>query len=83
MTRKIIIAVLSAAELLLLHMCGGYIHRAMTGAVLVGEYDAHFVGYYILSIPFFAGLAVCSVFLACFIVKEIKVTKNNKTINKK
>ena len=59
-------------DAVLLYMAIGYTFRGITGAKLVGDATAHFVGYYMLAAPFWAIVLILTAILVFFLCKKKK-----------
>ena len=61
MAKKVLFSAMVILDLLLLHMVGGYIYRALSAPKLIGPNTAHFIGYYYLAVPVLFMLIVSGV----------------------
>lgn len=78
MLKKIIITILSITSIALLYQVVGNTYRGMIGAKLIGETTAHFLGYYMIAIGYFALLIINIVLLVVAIFHKKKQKKSTK-----
>ena len=70
--KKFLFGAAVMGDAVLFYMAMGYTIRGLSGARLIGDTTAHFVGYYIQAIPFWIAFAVLTICIVAVMRKNRK-----------
>lgn len=80
MVKKIFIVIFTITLMILCYQMVGNLIRAARGVILIGDNNAHFLGYYMIA-GGYAVLFIINIVILCFII-FFKKGKNNRKYQK-